>query len=195
MSSTAPAAEESFDILNPDGTPAGFSKPRSRVHAEGLWHRSTHIWILSRERRQVLLQLRSAEKDTYPLCWDVSAAGHVTSGADSASTALRELEEELGLNEGDVRYLFTARAEAVGKTDRHGPFCDREFQDVYLYVPRDGNDVPIEDIKLQEEEVERVAYWDVNELMSRLVDRDPAFVPRSSDYRAQLFPFFKSFLD
>lgn len=59
-------AEEHFDILKPDGTPAGYSKPRSLVHKNGYLHRSTHMWVLSNDGR-VLLQKRSQLKDTFPV--------------------------------------------------------------------------------------------------------------------------------
>jgi isopentenyldiphosphate isomerase len=188
------AAEEHFDVLNPDGTPAHLSRPRSRVHAEGLWHRSTHVWVLSRARRAVLLQRRAAGKDTYPSCWDVSAAGHIAAGEESAPTALRELEEELGLCDGHVDFLFTARTEATGETERHGPFCDREFQDVYLYVPDGYEDVQIEDVQLQQDEVECVRWWDIEQYMRALAQPDQGFVPRSPDYVTKLFPFLRSFI-
>ena len=40
--------------------------PRSQAHAEGLWHRSVHVWVLEPASRRVLLQQRSAHKDTFP---------------------------------------------------------------------------------------------------------------------------------
>lgn len=58
--------EEEFDILNEDGTFRGFSKARSLVHRDGDWHRSTHVWVFTRDGK-VLVQLRSAQKDTFPV--------------------------------------------------------------------------------------------------------------------------------
>ena len=37
------------------------------------------------------------EKITYPGLWDVSCAGHVSAGESATTSALRELEEELGV--------------------------------------------------------------------------------------------------
>lgn len=67
MSIAAPASEEHFDVLHEDGTPKGYTKARSLVHRDGDWHRTTHIWVLSSDGR-VLIQKRSADKDTFPVC-------------------------------------------------------------------------------------------------------------------------------
>lgn len=58
--------EEHFDVLNEDGTLKGFSKPRSQVHRDGDWHRSTHIWVLDSDGC-VLVQKRAMGKDTFPV--------------------------------------------------------------------------------------------------------------------------------
>lgn len=58
--------EEHFDVLQADGSPAGYSKARSLVHRDGDWHRSTHIWVLSNDGR-LLVQKRSSLKDTFPV--------------------------------------------------------------------------------------------------------------------------------
>jgi isopentenyldiphosphate isomerase len=47
---------------------------------------------------RLLVQLRTAEKDEFPLCYTSSASGHVDSGEGYESAAVRELEEELGLS-------------------------------------------------------------------------------------------------
>jgi isopentenyldiphosphate isomerase len=179
------AAEECFDVLTAAGGRTGVAAPRSTVHRDGLWHRSTHIWVVSRRARAVLLQKRSAEKDTFPGKWDVSAAGHVSAGAESAETARRELAEELGLR-GDVRFMFTAQAEAAGVAGGV-PFLDRELQDVYVYA---AGSVAVADVALQVEEVEEVRYWSVDEYRAALESGDERFVPRSPVYCAKLFPWF-----
>ena len=45
----------------------------------------------------LLLQKRSKEKDSFPGCYDISSAGHISAGDEPLETALRELEEELGI--------------------------------------------------------------------------------------------------
>jgi isopentenyldiphosphate isomerase len=180
-------AEEQIDVLSASGSKTGASVPRSQVHRDGLWHRSTHVWVAARHERSVLLQKRSAEKDTFPGRWDVSAAGHVSAGAESAETARRELAEELGVN-GPVDYLFTARAQATG-VENGVAFVDREFQDVYLFA---GGDVDLGAVVMQPEEVDEVRYWNVDDYRRALEEKDDRFVPRSPDYLARLLLWFDS---
>lgn len=70
---------------------------RREVHARGLRHRAVHVFVVNR-RGGVFLHRRSLTKDSFPGLWTSSCAGHVAAGDDYDSTALRELEEELGLN-------------------------------------------------------------------------------------------------
>lgn len=188
------ATEEEFDVLDGVGGRTGASVARSVVHRDGLWHRSTHIWVLSRARRGVLLQRRAAGKDTFPGRWDVSAAGHISAGGESAETAARELQEELGIGGGvvgELEFQFTARVEAAGEA-RGVRFVDREFQDVYLF--KGVAEVDECDVKVQEEEVEEVRFWPVDEYRRALLDKDPRFVPRGPDYLDKFLPFLTSYL-
>jgi 16S rRNA (adenine1518-N6/adenine1519-N6)-dimethyltransferase len=70
---------------------------RKRVHRENLYHRAVHVFIFNHSG-ELFLQKRSHRKDTFPGCWDSSAAGHVDAGEDYFACAKRELREELGLN-------------------------------------------------------------------------------------------------
>ncbi len=90
---------EMLDIVDENGVPTGQSVPRTMAHAEGLRHRTSHVWIVRRKngRVQVLLQMRCAAKDSYPGCYDISSAGHIPAGAEFVGSALRELREELGV--------------------------------------------------------------------------------------------------
>ena len=58
---------EMLDIVDENGVPTGQSVPRTTAHAEGLRHRTSHVWIVRRKngRVQVLLQMRCAAKDSY----------------------------------------------------------------------------------------------------------------------------------
>ena len=108
----------------------GRAMPRGVVHAKGLWHRSIHLWVIDPFNESCLLQRRSMHKDTNPGCWDTSVAGHITSGDDSWTTALRESEEEIGL---PIRpperlcKLFTAVSTQAGYTKSHGAFLCNEY--------------------------------------------------------------------
>ena len=71
--------------------------PRHIVHATGLRHRAVHILVFNGQG-QLFLQKRSMNKDLNGGLWDTSAAGHVDAGEDYGISAIREVEEELGIS-------------------------------------------------------------------------------------------------
>ena len=72
------------------------SAPRRRVHMEKLLHRAVHV-VVEDGAGNLLLQHRSATKDSFPGWWDVSVGGHVDFGEDYDRAAAREISEELGI--------------------------------------------------------------------------------------------------
>lgn len=121
--------------------------------------------------------------------WDVSAAGHIEAGGDSFECATRELEEELGIVAGhsELEFVASVQAMATGETKLHGKYKDNEIQDVYVYWP--SRTVSIDDMRLQEEEVERVEYWKWNDYQARSLANDDLLVPRSPMYKRIVFPW------
>lgn len=87
--------DELFDIVDENDQPVG-TMPRREVHRLKQRHRAVHLLVVNREGK-IFLHKRSLKKDLFPGVWDSSAAGHVGSGEDYDSTAVRELEEELGV--------------------------------------------------------------------------------------------------
>ena len=88
--------EELFDVVNWRDEVVD-RQPRGVVHRLRLKHRATHVLVFN-SRGDVFLQKRSMKKDRQPGVWDSSASGHVDTGEDYDTTAVRELREELGLN-------------------------------------------------------------------------------------------------
>jgi isopentenyldiphosphate isomerase len=125
-------SEEIFDVVNEQDEVVG-RRARSEVHRLGLMHRATHVLVFN-ERGQVFLQKRSTKKDRQPGLWDSSASGHVDSGEDYDTCAVRELREEIGLQvsrmprrlfklaaspETDQEHLWVYRCEAEGPFQLH----------------------------------------------------------------------------
>ena len=129
---------EMLDIVDENGVPTGQSVPRTTAHAEGLRHRTSHVWIVRRKngRVQVLLQMRCAAKDSYPGCYDISSAGHM---------------HECGLR----RFRF--EAEFHGK-----PFKDNQVSKVFcLWLDREA-----EDFAVQKSEIDYVKWFDLDEAVA-----------------------------
>ena len=71
------------------------------MHEDGSLHPTVHTWIVRSNNKSgydLLLQKRSACKDSNPGCWDISSAGHVGAGQGYLESAIRELKEELGID-------------------------------------------------------------------------------------------------
>jgi len=102
---------------------------RHIIHATGLRHRAVHILVFN-GLGQLFLQKRSMKKDLNGGLWDTSAAGHVDAGEDYDISALREIEEELGIGEAALEPLFKLPATAaigmefiqVYRCRHNGPF-------------------------------------------------------------------------
>lgn len=151
-------AEEIFDICDSEDNVIG-QRPRSVVHAERLLHRAVHIWVFN-TRGELLLHTRSATKDEYPSCYTSSASGHLGSGEDYATAAVRELEEELGL---------TGALEYVGKLPA-GPQTAHEHTVLYRTV----TDAPP---RPDPNEVAAVEFLQVSAIMARLDENPAMFSP------------------
>ena len=92
-------SEELFDIVDENGNPTGDKVSRSEAHAKGIRHRTAHIWVIrdNEGKKEVLLQKRALNKDSFPGKYDTSSAGHIQAGDEPLESALRELSEELGI--------------------------------------------------------------------------------------------------
>lgn len=123
-------------------------RERGLVHLEGDWHRSFHCWLLSPERRTLIVQRRAAGKATYPLYLDTSVAGHYAAG-EGLEQVCRETEEELGLRVDPQRLVPLGRTLNAA---RHGYLLDREVADVFLY----SSDVPPGELRPDPAEVAEV---------------------------------------
>ncbi|MBI2548264.1 NUDIX domain-containing protein [Candidatus Woesearchaeota archaeon] len=121
------------------------------AHAQHLLHRAVGI-VLVNSKHEVLLQLRKATKYQYPLYWCDSVAGHVDAGEMPDHAAVREMQEELGVQ---------VPLEFVGKIIINEP---EEHELLSVYFGRtDGPFV------LQEEEMEEATFFPVAFLKQCLV--------------------------
>ena len=160
---------EYIDLRREDGSLTGEVKERSLVHRDGDLHGTSHVWLIryreDRRSADVLLQKRSENKDSFPGSYDISSAGHIPSGVDFLESALRELEEELGIRAKaeELIYAFTHigrhEAEFYGKV-----FKNHEYSRIYLLECS----LSIEEMHLQKEEVESVLWMDYRDCLDHI---------------------------
>ena len=170
--------EEMIDVLDENGIKTGDIVTRKRVHQEGLWHRAIAVAIIN-EKNEILIQQRSATKDKNPNKWDISAAGHISSGQDSLMAATREINEEVSVNLGfnvevkEFRYMYSFRKQEVFADD----YIENQFYDFFILRQ---NGLSKESIKFQESEVQAIDFVTISQLnelrkQGKMVDRNEVY--------------------
>ena len=165
---------ELFDIIDENGDPTGQTVERSIAHAEGIPHRTAHIWIIRRrnEKTEILLQKRSRNKDSFPGKFDTSSAGHIQAGDEPLESALRELKEELGISATPEQLHFAGTFPISFAKEFHGKmFRDEEIAFVYIYQ----EPVNTAELVLQTEEVAEVQWFDLEEVYEQCGKRREIF--------------------
>ena len=165
---------ELFDVIDSKGNPTGQIVSREKAHAEGIMHRTAHIWIIREMdgRVQILLQKRSQNKDSFPGKFDTSSAGHIQAVDEPLESALRELKEELGISAAPEQLHFAGTFSISFVKEFYGKvFRDEEVAFVYIYK----EPVNTDELILQKEEVETVQWFDPEEVFMECEKRRDVF--------------------
>ncbi|ASV31936.1 NUDIX hydrolase [Maribacter cobaltidurans] len=169
--------DELVDILDEEGKYKGISLMKSQAHQKGLFHPTVHVWFYT-PNGQILIQQRGKDKDTYPLLWDVSVAGHVGAGENIKISAVREIEEEIGLK---IKPSDLHKIGIFKSVQKHSEsLIDCEFHHTFLVELR----VSLENLTKQESEVEDLKLVSITQFEEELGNEEKSkkYVPHSSDY-------------
>lgn len=134
------------------------SAPRSLMRADGLIHRATYILVFDSDGR-IFVQERTMTKDIFPGYHDLCAGGVVLAGESYEESALRELEEELGVTGMPLEVHF----------DFYGEYAGQKVWGRVFSCVSDGP------FRLQEEEVTGGAFYAIDEV-GHLMENEP-FTP------------------
>ncbi len=167
--------DEMLDILDENGNSVNKLKRRSRVHKDGNWHRTVHVWVIT-SNNEVLIRKRAKEKLTYPDKWDISCAGHVESGSTSRMSVVCEAKEELGI---DLSPLELKKVGTLQQTYNDEDIQDNEIVDIFLVY----RDISIHKCRLQKNEVSQVRLIQLGDLKRCVENRDDHLMPHSDEYR------------
>lgn len=150
--------EELIDVLDEQGNKTGKIETRKIVHKKGLCHRIIVVAIIDKNG-YLLMQQRSANKETNAGKWDVSTAGHISAGQTSKEAAIREVSEEVGLNieENELNYISTYKECKQIKEN----YIANHIYDFYIVEKKE---IDINKIKMQESEVQQVKLCDIEEV-------------------------------
>lgn len=162
---------EYFDIVDDEDRVIGTAL-RFRCHGDpALVHRVAHVIVVN-GRDELLLQKRSPEKDIQPDKWDTSVGGHLNIGEEYDAAARREMNEELGIEEASLDFLYAyPLRNAI------------ESENVRTYLCRyDG------EISFDPAEITEVRFWSMEEIRRDL--GTGIFTPNF----AEEFGYYRQFL-
>lgn len=160
---------EFLDVVDENGEPTGKRVERKKAHAEGIRHRTSHVWLARKRngRVEILMQKRAENKDSYPGCYDISSAGHVPAGDGFEKSAVRELREELGVKADESELIYCGDRKVQCDDVFSGkPFRDNQFSRVFLL----WRDTEEDQFTLQKEELESVKWIPFDECVDGVLN-------------------------
>ncbi|WBW99232.1 NUDIX hydrolase [Oceanirhabdus sp. W0125-5] len=131
---------ELWDILDGNGNKTGRTVQRGKPMAQDEYHLVVHVWIKN-SKGEFLITKRSPNKRHLPNMWETTVGAAIV-GDDSLKAALREVNEEIGveLSPADGNCLFRLKRQQHDYPD---------FVDVWLF----HDEVDITKVVYQPEEV------------------------------------------
>ncbi len=137
---------ELWDLYDKDRNPLNKLHKRGKPIPKGEFHLAVSV-LTQNSKKQILVTLRSPDKQPYPNLWEMTA-GSVVAGEDSLSAAVRELYEETGIS------ALPQELEYIGEYRGTGAIVD-----MYKIV----RDIDIKDIHLQKGETSDAKWVSVDE--------------------------------
>jgi len=129
---------------------------RQEAHADNTKvHRAVYV-LVTNDKNQMLMQLRSMTKDLYPGIWALGCAGHVKYGQSYRQAAMEELQEELHIAP-ELFYVTKLLVKAEGESE----YCD-------IFMCKIG-DMPMD---FDKDEITDVAWVPINEIQA-FVEKNP----------------------
>ena len=156
---------ELLDVVDENGNFTGEVMDRKKVHDLNLLHWEVAVFIIN-INKEVLLQKRSPNKRFYPNKWGL-CAGHVDSGENIYDTALREIEEEIGLkiSAEDLNVLENME---VKKRETNSQITR------YYYVVCDKKN-----FEIQTEELSEVKWFGIDDIIEMINNNDNSITLKS----------------
>ena len=149
---------------------------RTNIHTHGWFHREIHVYFVT-PKKELILQHRALDKDTFPDLLDAAVGGHVEIGDSYETAALREIAEETGLKVKASDLIFINQIKKNSKDESNGKI-NNVFRFNYLYIFK-GN---ISDLKIEVGKAIGFEAWPLDKLLN-LPDGDQTrFIPYVLEY-------------
>ncbi len=135
-------------------------KERDTVEASDIY-RVSALWITN-SQGEVLLARRALTKSHSPCKWGPAVAGTIEEGETYHSNIIKEAEEELGLEN-----IMPKIGPKLRVAQDYNYFCQWYLLEI---------DKPVEEFKIQKEEVEEVKWISQKELLAKIKEKPENFV-------------------
>lgn len=165
---------ELLDIVNDNNELIGKIEDRKIVHEIGLWHREVAVIIINEEGK-MLLEKRAPTKKQSPNKWAL-CAGHIEAGDIPENAIVREMKEEIGVDVSinDLEFIKVAK--------RNIKFNDSLYNRAFQYTYFWRTDKKENEFTVQQEELTEVRYFDMEEVKSRVINKDKSFAFSDEEY-------------
>lgn len=163
--------EEFLEIVDDNDEVIGKGN-RQKVHREGLLHRETHVWFVT-PNKEVVFQHRAKDKDTYPDLLDATVGGHVDPGMSYEDAAIKEMEEETGLQASKNDLIFLKKIKNRSEDSVTGTI-NYSFKMEFAFIFK-GN---VSDLSIEQGKSVGFESWEISKLLNLdEVDRKK-FIPK-----------------
>jgi len=131
---------------------------REEIHQKGLLHREIHIWFIT-PKGEIVFQHRAKDKDTYPDKLDATVGGHVEPGMSYEETAIKEGQEETGIDIDPSKLVFLRKMRKKS-FDQVTGLTNNTIRNQYAYLYEDS----ITNLKVEEGKSEGFETWKIDDL-------------------------------
>lgn len=167
------ADNQQLSIIDESGKIVG-QDTRDNIHAKGLLHQETHVWLYT-PQGEIIFQHRAKDKDTYPDLLDATAGGHVEIGDDYEKTALKELQEETGIQA--VKEALTFIEKVHSKTfDIVTARTNNVIRAIFAY----RYEGKVEDLRIEKDKAIGFESWPIEKILHLSEDEKKRFIPSIS---------------
>jgi isopentenyldiphosphate isomerase len=166
---------ELWDVYDINRNKTNKTMVRGEAFKNNNFHLVVHVCIFN-SHNEMLIQQRQPFKEGWPNMWDVTAGGSAIKGDTSQTAAERELFEEIGLKIDlrNIRPHLTIN-------------FNNGFDDIYLIE----KDFDINQLSLQYEEVQKVKWASITEILAMIDNGE--FIPYHRSLIQVLFDLRKQY--
>jgi len=128
--------DEKLILVDEYDNTLGYKSKESAHKGDGILHRAFSLFIFN-DKKELLIQKRSRQKQLWPLFWANSVCSHPRKGEDYNTAIQRRLKEELGIAT-PLKFLFRAR---FGEEGSENELCSVYIGKSNDKIVANGNEV------------------------------------------------------